>query len=133
MTLDRLQPDSDYSVELQAIAYWGQTRLKSAKVSLHFSPTQAAGDSKCLLPSAPGPPPCARVTGQARRASRGASVLGSAASWSACWPQPPTARTERSYLCYPCSASCDLGHRFPSDGSASGWGLFLPHSDPVFD
>lgn len=63
MTLDRLQPDSDYSVELQAIAYWGQTRLKSAKVSLHFSPMQAAGDSKCLPPSAPGPPPCARVTG----------------------------------------------------------------------
>ncbi|XP_036091592.1 anosmin-1 isoform X2 [Rousettus aegyptiacus] len=49
VTLDRLQPDSDYSVELQAIAYWGQTRLKSAKVSLHFSPTQAAGDKEQQL------------------------------------------------------------------------------------
>lgn len=49
VTLEGLQPDCDYSVELQAVAYWGQTRLKSAKVSLRFSSSrQAAGDSKCL-------------------------------------------------------------------------------------
>ncbi|MBZ3880009.1 Anosmin-1 [Sciurus carolinensis] len=39
VVLERLQPDCDYTVELQAITYWGQTRLKSAKVSLHFTPT----------------------------------------------------------------------------------------------
>uniref|UniRef100_A0A8C6AF73 Anosmin 1 n=1 Tax=Marmota marmota marmota TaxID=9994 RepID=A0A8C6AF73_MARMA len=37
VVLERLQPDYDYTVELQAITYWGQTRLKSAKVSLHFT------------------------------------------------------------------------------------------------
>ncbi|XP_006835765.1 PREDICTED: anosmin-1 [Chrysochloris asiatica] len=37
VTLELLQPDSSYMVELQAIAYWGQTRLKSAKVSLQFT------------------------------------------------------------------------------------------------
>eukprot|EP00071_Canis_lupus_P015901 XP_005641149.2 anosmin-1 isoform X1 [Canis lupus familiaris] len=40
--LDRLQPDSSYTVELQAVAYWGQTRLKGAKASLHFTPAHAA-------------------------------------------------------------------------------------------
>ncbi|XP_064429774.1 anosmin-1 isoform X3 [Mirounga angustirostris] len=39
--LDRLQPDYGYTVELQAIAYWGQTRLKGAKASLHFTPVHA--------------------------------------------------------------------------------------------
>lgn len=47
--LDRLQPDSSYTVELQAIAYWGQTRLKGAKASLHFTPTHAASHSKCRV------------------------------------------------------------------------------------
>ncbi|EHB10143.1 Anosmin-1 [Heterocephalus glaber] len=51
VTLERLQPDCDYTVGLQAISYWGQTRLKSAKVSLHFTSTRAAHNSKwrCLL------------------------------------------------------------------------------------
>ncbi|XP_030161538.1 anosmin-1 [Lynx canadensis] len=40
--LHRLQPDSGYTVELQAIAYWGQTRLKGAKASLHFTPARSA-------------------------------------------------------------------------------------------
>ncbi|KAM6448263.1 anosmin-1 isoform 2-T2 [Liasis olivaceus] len=38
--LERLQPNSNYMVELQAVTYWGQVRLKSAKVSLYFSSTQ---------------------------------------------------------------------------------------------
>ncbi|XP_071076347.1 anosmin-1 [Desmodus rotundus] len=42
VVLDRLQPDCEYTAELQAIAYWGQTRLKSAKVALRFTPTHAA-------------------------------------------------------------------------------------------
>ncbi|EPY77092.1 anosmin-1 [Camelus ferus] len=42
VTLERLQPDCDYTVELQAVSYWGQTRLKSAKVSLQFTSTRAA-------------------------------------------------------------------------------------------
>ncbi|XP_022415514.1 anosmin-1 [Delphinapterus leucas] len=41
VTLEPLQPDCDYTVELQAVTYWGQTRLKSAKVSLQFTPTHA--------------------------------------------------------------------------------------------
>ncbi len=47
VTLERLQPDCDYTVELQAVSYWGQTRLKSAKVSLQFTSTRAAHNSKC--------------------------------------------------------------------------------------
>lgn len=39
VTLERLQADCDYSVELQAITYWGQTRLKSPKAALHFTST----------------------------------------------------------------------------------------------
>ncbi|XP_004440822.1 PREDICTED: anosmin-1, partial [Ceratotherium simum simum] len=46
--LERLQPDCDYSVELQAITYWGQTRLKSAKVSLHFTSTHATSNKEQL-------------------------------------------------------------------------------------
>uniref|UniRef100_A0A8C6XGW8 Anosmin-1 n=1 Tax=Naja naja TaxID=35670 RepID=A0A8C6XGW8_NAJNA len=38
--LEHLQPNSNYMVELQAVTYWGQIRLKSAKVSLYFSSTQ---------------------------------------------------------------------------------------------
>ena len=47
--LDRLQPDCGYSVEVQAIAYWGQTRLKGAKAALHFTPARAASHSKCRV------------------------------------------------------------------------------------
>ncbi|MGH0157365.1 UNVERIFIED_CONTAM: hypothetical protein FKN15_045203, partial [Acipenser sinensis] len=43
--LDGLQPNSSYMVELQAITYWGQVRLKSAKVSLYFR-TLRANDTK---------------------------------------------------------------------------------------
>ncbi|KAM6151446.1 anosmin-1 [Rhynchocyon petersi] len=37
VVLEHLQPDSNYLVELQAVSYWAQTRLKSTKVSLHFT------------------------------------------------------------------------------------------------
>ncbi|EMP35072.1 Anosmin-1 [Chelonia mydas] len=40
VVLEGLQPNSNYMVELQAVTYWGQVRLKSAKVSLYFSSTQ---------------------------------------------------------------------------------------------
>ncbi|XP_038028980.2 anosmin-1 isoform X4 [Anas platyrhynchos] len=40
VVLEGLQPNSNYNVELQAVTRWGQIRLKSAKVSLHFSTTQ---------------------------------------------------------------------------------------------
>ncbi|KAK1167830.1 anosmin-1-like [Acipenser oxyrinchus oxyrinchus] len=43
--LEGLQPNSSYMVELQAITYWGQVRLKSAKVSLYFR-TLRANDTK---------------------------------------------------------------------------------------
>ncbi|XP_041940032.1 anosmin-1 isoform X1 [Alosa sapidissima] len=35
--LEGLQANSSYTVELQAVTYWGQVRLKSPKASLHFS------------------------------------------------------------------------------------------------
>ena len=38
--LEGLQANSSYTVELQAVTYWGQVRLKSSKASLHFSTTQ---------------------------------------------------------------------------------------------
>ena len=47
MTLEPLQLGCDYTVELQAITYWGQTRLKSAKVSLRFTSAHAAHNSEC--------------------------------------------------------------------------------------
>ncbi|KAL0963619.1 hypothetical protein UPYG_G00308690 [Umbra pygmaea] len=34
--LEGLLPNSSYTVELQAVTYWGQVRLKSTKASLHF-------------------------------------------------------------------------------------------------
>ncbi|XP_054571376.1 anosmin-1 [Eptesicus fuscus] len=54
VVLEGLQPDTDYSVELQAVAYWGQTRLKSAKVRLHFTPTPAASKKEPLGKSGEG-------------------------------------------------------------------------------
>ncbi|XP_033003333.1 anosmin-1 [Lacerta agilis] len=42
VVLEGLQPNSNFMVELQAVTYWGQVRLKSAKVSLYFSSTQTA-------------------------------------------------------------------------------------------
>uniref|UniRef100_A0A7N6B1S1 Anosmin 1 n=1 Tax=Anabas testudineus TaxID=64144 RepID=A0A7N6B1S1_ANATE len=38
--LEGLQQNNSYTVELQAVTYWGQVRLKSSKASLHFSTTQ---------------------------------------------------------------------------------------------
>ncbi|XP_064166950.1 anosmin-1 [Anguilla rostrata] len=35
--LEGLQANSSYTVELQAVTYWGQVRLKSAKSTLHFT------------------------------------------------------------------------------------------------
>lgn len=40
MDLEGLQQNSSYTVELQAVTYWGQVRLKSSKASLQFSTTQ---------------------------------------------------------------------------------------------
>ncbi|XP_048389440.1 anosmin-1 isoform X3 [Stegostoma tigrinum] len=36
VVLEDLQPNSSYLVDLQAVTYWGQVRLKGAKVSLYF-------------------------------------------------------------------------------------------------
>ncbi|KAG7270110.1 hypothetical protein CRUP_037650 [Coryphaenoides rupestris] len=36
MELEGLQANSSYTVELQAVTYWGQVRLKSPKASLQF-------------------------------------------------------------------------------------------------
>uniref|UniRef100_A0A665TYU6 Anosmin-1-like n=1 Tax=Echeneis naucrates TaxID=173247 RepID=A0A665TYU6_ECHNA len=38
--LEGLQQNTSYTVELQAVTYWGQVRLKSAKASVHFSTSQ---------------------------------------------------------------------------------------------
>ncbi|XP_045146620.1 anosmin-1 [Echinops telfairi] len=50
LSLEQLQPGCSYTVELQAISYWGQTRLKSAKATLQFTsprtPAAAAAHSK---------------------------------------------------------------------------------------
>ncbi|XP_016063056.1 PREDICTED: anosmin-1 [Miniopterus natalensis] len=48
VVLEGLQPDCEYSVELQAVAYWGQTRLKSAKVALRFSSAPPASNKEQL-------------------------------------------------------------------------------------
>ncbi|XP_032474944.1 anosmin-1 isoform X4 [Phocoena sinus] len=53
VTLEPLQPDCDYTVELQAVTYWGQTRLKSAKVSLQFTSTHAVHRTLDTFPSLP--------------------------------------------------------------------------------
>lgn len=46
VSLEHLQANCEYSVELQAVAYWGQKRLKSPKVALHF--TAAASPKETL-------------------------------------------------------------------------------------
>nr|XP_015216972.1 PREDICTED: anosmin-1 [Lepisosteus oculatus] len=43
--LEGLQPNSSYMVEVQAVTYWGQVRLKSAKAALYFS-TMRLNDTK---------------------------------------------------------------------------------------
>lgn len=40
MDLEGLQQNGSYGVELQAVTYWGQVRLKSSKASLQFSTAQ---------------------------------------------------------------------------------------------
>lgn len=40
MDLEGLQQNGSYAVELQAVTYWGQVRLKSSKASLQFSTAQ---------------------------------------------------------------------------------------------
>lgn len=44
--LEGLQANSSYTVELQAVTYWGQVRLKSPKASLYFSTTQNSESGK---------------------------------------------------------------------------------------
>ncbi|XP_039185682.1 anosmin-1 isoform X2 [Crotalus tigris] len=46
--LEHLQPNRNYMVELQAVTYWGQIRLKSAKVSLYFNSTQTTINNKWI-------------------------------------------------------------------------------------
>ncbi|XP_064832543.1 anosmin-1-like [Oncorhynchus masou masou] len=43
--LDGLLTNNSYTVELQAVTYWGQVRLKSSKASLHFSTAAQNNDS----------------------------------------------------------------------------------------
>ncbi|MED6254438.1 Anosmin-1, partial [Ataeniobius toweri] len=49
--LEGLQQNSSYTVELQAVTYWGQVRLKSSKASLHFSTSQNNESAKSTLKS----------------------------------------------------------------------------------
>ncbi|XP_062257862.1 anosmin-1 [Platichthys flesus] len=49
--LEGLQQNNSYTVELQAVTYWGQVRLKSSKASLHFSTGQNNESVKSVLKS----------------------------------------------------------------------------------
>ncbi|CAG05884.1 unnamed protein product, partial [Tetraodon nigroviridis] len=49
--LEGLQQNSSYTVELQAVTYWGQVRLKSSKASLQFSTSQNNESVKSVLKS----------------------------------------------------------------------------------
>ncbi|TNN30534.1 Anosmin-1 [Liparis tanakae] len=49
--LEGLQPNSSFTVELQAVTYWGQVRLKSAKASLRFSTSRNDESVKPVLRS----------------------------------------------------------------------------------
>ncbi|KAF3843181.1 hypothetical protein F7725_002030 [Dissostichus mawsoni] len=49
--LEGLQQNSSYTVELQAITYWGQVRLKGSKASLHFSTSQNNDSVKSVIKS----------------------------------------------------------------------------------
>lgn len=44
--LEGLQANSSFTVELQAVTYWGQVRLKSSKASLHFTTGQNEDSGK---------------------------------------------------------------------------------------
>uniref|UniRef100_A0A1A8E101 Kallmann syndrome 1 sequence n=1 Tax=Nothobranchius kadleci TaxID=1051664 RepID=A0A1A8E101_NOTKA len=52
--LEGLQQNGSYTVELQAVTYWGQVRLKSSKASLHFGTTQDNESAKVVLKSKKG-------------------------------------------------------------------------------
>ncbi|XP_054551837.1 anosmin-1 isoform X2 [Talpa occidentalis] len=68
VVLEQLLAGCDYGVELQAVAFWGQTRLKSAKASLHFTSSPPAankeqlGESRKAGVAAPPPFPRRRPT-----------------------------------------------------------------------
>ncbi|XP_056157053.1 anosmin-1a [Lampris incognitus] len=47
--LDSMRPNRSYSVEVQAVSYWGQTQLKGPKAVLHFT-TQRATSATPLSP-----------------------------------------------------------------------------------
>ncbi|KAI4805351.1 hypothetical protein KUCAC02_009974 [Chaenocephalus aceratus] len=49
--LEGLLQNSSYTVELQAITYWGQVRLKGSKASLHFSTSQNNDSVKSVIKS----------------------------------------------------------------------------------
>ncbi|XP_043928395.1 anosmin-1 [Protopterus annectens] len=51
VVLEGLQPNSSYMLEIQAVTYWGQVRLKSAKVSLYFHTTWTADNKEQVLPN----------------------------------------------------------------------------------
>lgn len=46
LDLEGLQQNCSYTVELQAVTYWGQVRLKSAKAHLHFSTSSSDESGK---------------------------------------------------------------------------------------
>ncbi|XP_054437148.1 anosmin-1 [Pteronotus mesoamericanus] len=69
VALDRLHPHWEYTAELQAVAYWGQTRLKSAKVALRFTPAHAASSKEPAAKSRKGVTR-AQVPLQGRRPAR---------------------------------------------------------------
>ncbi|XP_038613308.1 anosmin-1 [Tachyglossus aculeatus] len=54
VVLEGLQANSNYMVELQAITYWGQVRLKSAKVSLYFTATPTSSSKEPLTKTRKG-------------------------------------------------------------------------------
>lgn len=46
--LDSLQCNSSYTVEVQAVSYWSQIRLKSSRATLHFNTTHTQQNSKSV-------------------------------------------------------------------------------------
>uniref|UniRef100_A0A673VQ86 Anosmin 1a n=1 Tax=Salmo trutta TaxID=8032 RepID=A0A673VQ86_SALTR len=48
--LESLRANRSYSVELQAVSYWGQTPLKSPKATLHFNTRHSTSTDNGLIP-----------------------------------------------------------------------------------
>lgn len=44
MELGGLQPDAHYMVTIQAVAFWGQKRLKSVRAQLSFKTAASTGE-----------------------------------------------------------------------------------------